>query len=131
MLVPEKNKQLTEKQESFLQHLFSDAHGNPRQAAKLAGYDESNYQKIVKSLKEEIIERAEGVLATHSPKAVMGMINALDEDGSVPGANTRLEAAKQILDRVGISKTERIDLNAKVQHGIFILPPKNVSTKEE
>ena len=48
------------------------------------------------------------------------MVNALDDDGSVPGANTRLEAAKQILDRVGISKTERIDVNAKVQHGIFI-----------
>ncbi len=126
MLVPEKTKQLTEKQESFLENLFGEARGNPRQAAKLAGYDENGYQKVVKSLKQEIIERAEGVLATHSPKAVMGMVNALDDDGSVPGANTRLEAAKQILDRVGISKTERIDVNAKVQHGIFILPPKNV-----
>ena len=126
MLVPEKTKNLTEKQESFLENLFGEARGNPRQAAKLAGYDESGYQKVVKSLKQEIIERAEGVLATHSPKAVMGMVNALDDDGSIPGANTRLEAAKQILDRVGISKTERIDVNAKVQHGIFILPPKNV-----
>ena len=126
MLVPEKTKQLTEKQESFLENLFGQARGNPREAAKLAGYDENGYQKVVKSLKQEIIERAEGVLATHSPKAVMGMVNALDDDGSVPGANTRLEAAKQILDRVGISKTERIDVNAKIQHGIFILPPKNV-----
>tara|TARA_E500000178_G_scaffold348866_1_gene404748 strand:- start:4194 stop:4574 length:381 start_codon:yes stop_codon:yes gene_type:complete len=126
MLVPEKTKQLTEKQESFLENLFGQARGNPREAAKLAGYDENGYQKVIKSLKQEIIERAEGVLATHSPKAVMGMVNALDDDGSVPGANTRLEAAKQILDRVGISKTERIDVNAKVQHGIFILPPKNV-----
>ena len=126
MLVPEKTKNLTEKQESFLENLFGQARGNPREAAKLAGYDENGYQKVVKSLKQEIIERAEGVLATHSPKAVMGMVNALDDDGSIPGANTRLEAAKQILDRVGISKTERIDVNAKVQHGIFILPPKNV-----
>ena len=125
MLVPEKSKQITEKQESFLKHLFSDAHGNPRQAAKLAGYDESNYQSVVKSLKQEIIERAEAVLATHSPKAVMGMVNALDEDGSIPGANVRLEAAKQVLDRIGLVKKEKIDVNAKVAHGIFILPPKN------
>ena len=96
MLVPEKTKQLTEKQESFLENLFGEARGNPRQAAKLAGYDENGYQKVIKSLKQEIIERAEGVLATHSPKAVMGMVNALDDDGSIPGANTRLEAAKQI-----------------------------------
>ena len=125
MLVPEKTKQLTEKQESFLENLFGQARGNPREAAKLAGYDENGYQKVVKSLKQEIIERAEGVLATHSPKAVMGMVNALDDDGSVPGANTRLEAAKQILDRVGLSKKEKLDITAKVQHGVFILPPKN------
>jgi hypothetical protein len=55
----------------------------------------------------------------------MGMINALDEDGSLPGANIRMEAAKQILDRVGLSKKEKLDITAKVQHGVFILPPKN------
>ena len=55
----------------------------------------------------------------------MGMINALDEDGSLPGANIRMEAAKQILDRVGLSKKEKLDFTAKVQHGVFILPPKN------
>jgi hypothetical protein len=53
------------------------------------------------------------------------MINALDEDGSLPGANIRMEAAKQILDRVGLSKKEKLDITAKVQHGVFILPPKN------
>jgi hypothetical protein len=35
-----------------------------------------------------------------------------------------MEAAKQILDRVGLSKREKIDVNAKVAHGVFILPPK-------
>ena len=53
------------------------------------------------------------------------MIHALDEDGSTPGVNIRMEAAKQILDRVGVSKKERIDMNVKQATGIFILPPKN------
>jgi len=56
----------------------------------------------------------------------MGMINALDEDGSLPGANIRMEAAKQILDRVGLAKREKIDINTKVEHGVFILPAKDV-----
>jgi hypothetical protein len=36
-----------------------------------------------------------------------------------------MEAAKQILDRVGLSKREKVDITAKVQHGVFILPPKD------
>jgi len=52
------------------------------------------------------------------------MVNAFQEDGSTPGAAIRMEAAKQILDRVGLAKREKVDINAKVAHGIFILPPK-------
>jgi len=40
-----------------------------------------------------------------------------------------MEAAKQILDRVGLSKREKVDITAKVQHGIFILPPKDISNE--
>ena len=32
---------------------------------------------------------------------------------------------KQILDREGIAKKEQLDINAKVAHGIFILPAKD------
>jgi len=39
-----------------------------------------------------------------------------------------MEAAKQILDRVGIVKREKVDINAQVAHGIFILPPKDAQT---
>ena len=54
----------------------------------------------------------------------MGLVNGLDADGSLPQANIRIEAAKQILDRVGLGKKEQLDITAKVSHGIFILPPK-------
>jgi hypothetical protein len=61
---------------------------------------------------------------TISPKAALGISRALTDDGSIPGANIRMEAAKQILDRVGLVKKEKIDINAKVAHGIFVLPAK-------
>jgi hypothetical protein len=130
MLIPENNKKelaLTEKQETFLTALFGEAKGNPRAAGDIAGY--ADYHQPLRALKDEIITRAEEQLAAFAPRASMGMINALDEDGSLPGANIRMEAAKQILDRVGLSKREKVDITAKVQHGIFILPPKDVSNE--
>ena len=119
------NKDLTSQQKIFINSLFGEAQGNPKKAGELAGYAETSYPNIVKSLKDIIIERAEGVLAMHSPKAVMGLVNAMDEDGMTPAANIRIEAAKQILDRVGLVKKEKIDISAKLAHGIFILPPKD------
>ena len=126
-MLPEKtqNKDLTSQQKIFINSLFGEAQGNPKKAGELAGYAETSYPNIVKSLKDIIIERAEGVLAMHSPKAVMGLVNAMDEDGMTPAANIRIEAAKQILDRVGLVKKEKIDISAKLAHGIFILPPKD------
>jgi coenzyme F420-reducing hydrogenase delta subunit len=120
-----KKTELSEQQKTFLTALFGQANGNAKQAAEMAGYSESYYPELVRNLKEEIINRAEEILAAHSPKAALGMIHALDEDGSTPGVNIRMEAAKQILDRVGVSKKERIDMNVKQATGIFILPPKN------
>ena len=122
-----KEKELTEQQEKFLSVLFSEAQGSPQKAGEIVGYHPSTWPKVVKALRNEIIEQAENVLAAHSPKAVMSMTNALDADGSIPQANIRMEAAKQILDRVGIAKREKLDIEAKIQQGIFILPAKEMS----
>ena len=55
----------------------------------------------------------------------------MDEDGTTPHASIRLEAAKQILDRIGIAKKEKIDVNLKAMHGLFILPSKDIIKKAE
>ena len=126
MLVPSDNKSvdLTDKQKDFLDALFGEANGDPKIAGEIAGY--SHYTIPLKALKEEIIDRAEQVLAAFAPKASMQVINTMSmEESTTPCANVRLEAAKQVLDRIGLVKKEKIDVNAKVAHGIFILPPKN------
>ena len=119
------NKELTEQQQKFIDALFGEANGSPKRAGEIAGYSPFSYSKVVKSLKDEILERAEYSLAFNSAKAVKGLVNALDDDGTTPGANIRLEAAKQILDRTGLVKKEKIDITGKMAHGIFILPPKD------
>ena len=123
--IKKESKELTEQQQKFIDALFGEANGSPKRAGEIAGYSPSSYSKVVKSLKEEILERAEYSLAFNSAKAVKGLVNALDDDGTTPGANIRMEAAKQILDRTGLVKKEKIDITGKVAHGIFILPPKD------
>ena len=44
---------------------------------------------------------------------------------AIPQANVKLQAAQTVLDRVGLGKTERVDVNHNVQGGIFILPEKH------
>jgi len=51
-------RELTEQQENFLTALFGEAHGSPKKAGEIAGYAPSSYPKVVKALKEEILERA-------------------------------------------------------------------------
>ena len=126
-------KSLTNSQEKFLEALFGEAQGNPKRAGELAGYSEHSYPKVLRSLKTEIVSRAENYLATHSAKAATKMVEMLEEDGTTPHANIRMEAAKQILDRIGIVKKEQIDVNMKAIHGIFVLPAKDnlYGTKED
>ena len=118
-------KSLTDTQEKFLDALFGEAQGNPRRAGELAGYSEHSYPKVLRNLKDEIVKRAENYLAIHSAKAATKMVNMLDEDGTTPHASIRMEAAKQILDRIGIVKKDQLDINMNLKHGMFILPAKN------
>ena len=124
-------KSLTNTQEKFLDALFGEARGNLKKAGELAGYSEHSYPKVVRNLKQEIISRAENYLATHSAKAATKMVDMLDEDGTTPHANIRMEAAKQILDRIGIVRKDQIDINMKSLHGIFILPAKDNIDKDK
>jgi len=124
-------KSLTNTQEKFLNVLFGEARGNPKKAGELAGYSEHSYPKVVRNLKQEIISRAENYLATHSAKAATKMVDMLDEDGTTPHASIRMEAAKQILDRIGIVRKDQIDINMKSLHGIFILPAKDNIDKDK
>ena len=124
-------RNLTDMQEKFLDVLFAEAKGNPREAARLAGYSENSYSKVIRNLKKEITELAENHLSTHSAQAANRLITLLDEDGTTPQASIRLAAANSILDRVGITKKDQLDVNMKALHGIFILPAKDNPKKTD
>ena len=113
---------MTEQQEKFLNALFGEAQGNFREAMNIAGYAQTEYPaRLIRSLKAEIIERAEYMLAANAPKAVLSMSGILD-DPSALGNKDRLAAAKEILDRAGIVKNEKVEHKTNGAAIVF-LPP--------
>tara|TARA_R100000781_G_scaffold114947_1_gene88006 strand:- start:3883 stop:4278 length:396 start_codon:yes stop_codon:yes gene_type:complete len=124
-------KELTDLQEKFLNALFGEAKGSYAKAMRIAGYAPStNSHVIVQSLRSEIIERAELEMAANAPKAVMSMVGVLD-DPTAMGNREVLSAAQQVLDRVGLSKVEKLSVSSDKPIGLFILPEKKNDDSEK
>lgn len=122
-------RQLTEKQQKFLDVLFEEARGNVVQAKKLAGYSESQHTaQIVSALKEEILERTNMYLAQNGPRAAMAMVGAL-HDPTELGIKEKMLAAKEVMDRIGIIKSEKVQIEST--GGVMLLPPKRTEDDSE
>ena len=119
-----RSKTLTEKQQKFLDCLI-DTNGNPKEAAELAGYTGNHYQ-VVRALKDEIIDLATDVLAHSAPEAAFKLVDIMKTDRPIPQIGNKLQAAQSILDRVGVTKKERLEVNHNNAGGVFILPAKNI-----
>jgi len=124
------NKTLTEKQQKFLDCLIT-TNGNPKEAAELAGYSGGNHYQVVAALKDEIIDLATNVLANSAPEAAFKLVDIMNTNRPIPQIQNKLQAAQTILDRVGVVKKERIDVNHNASMGgVFILPAKEKEVKE-
>jgi len=117
-----KPRELTEKQQLFLDSLV-ETEGNAKQAAAIAGYSGGHYQ-VLKSLKNEVLELTKDVLAHNAPKAAFKLLEIMESDKPIPQASNKLTAAQSLLDRVGVSKSETLDINHQVSGGIFLMPDK-------
>ena len=116
-------KELTTRQEAFLDNLTACG-GDVKHAAELAGYAEGTHYAVVKALKTEILDIANNIMALSAPKAASKLVSIMDSAEPIPQANMRLQAAQQILDRVGLGKTERLDVNVNTTGGLFVIPAK-------
>ena len=120
-------KNLTEKQENFLTALFSNG-GNISEALKTAKYSYHSRKDVLASLKEEIAERTKVMLSGAAVKAADNIIKTMDVDVDAEIPTNRLElryrAAGDVLDRIGITKRQQIDVSGEIKHGIVLLPSK-------
>ena len=125
-----RKRELTDKQEAFLTHLV-ETQGDAKEAAKLAGYS-SHYHHVVKTLKSEILELTQEVLANSAPKAAFKLVEIMESKRPIIQANNKLAAAQTLLDRVGVGKIDRVDVNHNVNSGgIFLMPDKKPLDLEE
>jgi hypothetical protein len=116
-------KNLTENQQKFLEVLFDEAMGDVLTAKKIAGYsDNTPTRLIVEALKDEIAEASRTHFARLAPKAIMAMGNVLDDPTQL-GVRDKMTAAKDLLDRAGLGKVDKVDVTSS-SGGIFYLPPK-------
>ena len=116
-------RQLTEKQQRFLDVLFEEAGGSVVLAKKLAGYSESSSTSdITKGLKDEILEATQLYLARNAPQAAVAIASSLSDPTQL-GIRDKLSAAKELLDRTGLIKTEKVQ--GETSGGVVLMPPKN------
>jgi phage terminase small subunit len=117
-------RQLTEQQQKFLDVLFDEAAGSVVEAKKLAGYSAgTSTTQVVNSLKEEILDATHMYMSRNAPRAAVAMVGAL-MDPTELGIRDKMQAAKELLDRTGLVKTEKMQVEAK--GGVMIMPPKQV-----
>jgi hypothetical protein len=117
------DKKLTDQQELFLSLLFDNG-GDAAKAAVDAGYKRDSQYWLIKTLKTEIIDHAENILAQSAPKAAHTLVDIMNSTSPQPQAAVKKDAAKEVLDRVGLGRKDRLEVNANVQGGLFIMPAK-------
>lgn len=100
-----------------------ETQGDIAKAAELAGYS-GNTNQVIKSLKQEIVDLAQNILAKEAPKAAFKLVEVMTSDKPMPNINAKLQAAQTLLDRVGVTKQDKVEVNHNVSGGIFILPEK-------
>ena len=116
------SKQLTEKQKKFIDALFGEAMGNHRLAMDIAGYSSNTtWRDVTANINEEILQASKEYLSMHAPKASVAITGIIDDPTEL-GNRDKLTAAKDVLDRAGVVKQEKIEVNTP--SGLFILPSK-------
>ena len=115
-------RNLTEKQQKFLDVLFEEAGGNLVAAKKLAGYaDNVATKQVSDSLAEEIAELTKKFISSSATKAAYSMFEVMNSPTDL-GNKEKMAAAKDVLDRSGFIKTEKVEVSAA--NPLFILPQK-------
>jgi hypothetical protein len=121
-------RQLTEKQQKLLAVLFDEAGGDVAVAKRLAGYAEgSSTTEIVKGLKQEILDATQEYMARNAPKAAVAITGGLFDPTEL-GIRDKMAAAKELLDRSGLIKTEKVQV--ETSGGVMLMPPKEKSNND-
>ena len=121
-------RNLTENQQRFLDALFTTAEGDVARAKDQAGYaDGTPVSFVVNSLSEEIMDLTRRYLASGSAKAAFQLVNIISDPSGL-GTKERITAAKDVLDRAGFVKVDKVEFTGS--SAVFVLPAKDGVSKQ-
>ena len=113
---------LLNREEEFLNKLFDEFQGDLRSAMSAVGYPKDTPTSVVtKKLHKQIQERSREFIAASTARASLQLVN-IYLDPTAPGAKNIIATSKEILDRGGVYKEERVQVQD--ESNMFILPPK-------
>ncbi len=118
---------LTEQQQLFLDAI-SDSVNNPTAdveiAKELAGYPPTySTPRLIRELSKALEEDIRFYLLGRSLFAAKKMFELASDPNPLPGSEKVLNAAKEILDRAGITKKDKIELETTGPIHVIELPP--------
>lgn len=125
---------LTEKQQKFLDAYyellstpFPSTSDRLDEAKRIAGYSTGTRgENVLRGLSKEVIERTYEWAALHLPQALQGLIDIIDNP-TKPGAKNLIAAATTIMDRGGLGKTEKLNIETDSPNAVLILPAKETN----
>jgi len=122
---------LTEEQRKFVDAMLGDAKGDPKLAKEMAGYAESTSAAVVmssKAVSEALVNETKTFIQQNAPRAAHLFVDVLTGVETL-GVKERTAVAEKILGIAGISKTEKVEVEAK--NPLFILPSKKDEPEDE
>jgi hypothetical protein len=116
---------LSAQEQAFIDHLFDgQVMRHPDEAKQMAGYPKDYpVLKIVKAVRQELIDKYDDFLALYAPKGMVGLMQVL-ESPETPGSAIKLKAVVELLNRAGVTTKEKKEAQAEVQSFVYFLPNK-------
>lgn len=118
---PDRN--YTDKQLKLLEEYRTNGFDG-KAAALSAGYRADYVSTALRSLKDELLEIAEMELVGASGVATKTIKDILTSETPVSQGALKLQASNSVLDRVGLGKKDKMEVEHSVTGGIFIIPAK-------
>ena len=116
-----RGRKYSPKQKKFLKLFAQKDFQDAKQCMLDAGYSNMEWNRELVKLKEDIKEIALATLMGAAPLAALTVVEGLNSDKPML---QKMNAAKEILDRVGVVKQESMAVDHKVTGGIFLIPAK-------
>lgn len=112
-----------DKQKLFFDYLLETE--SVVESAEKVGYAREYAYELARIYKQYFLDLIEGKLVLAGSKAVNRVISAMDSDGTTINEKLQVDSGKDILDRIGLAKRDRVDVSITSESGIVILPKKD------